>query len=81
MNSITYVTGYINIEQNSNTNKTFAWRCAHFLNIAKTGIKICLYADADSYEKISNLIEGFTNIKLMKVFHLEDIFSYKYYKP
>jgi hypothetical protein len=71
----TFVTSFINLDNDEN--KTPAWRFDRFLDIVKTGINLCVYTDLVSKDKIMEISYDYPNVKLMDVFSIEDLFSYK----
>jgi hypothetical protein len=77
MTNITIVTAFINIYEKAFDNKNNNFRYNLFEKLAKTGIKICLYTDAISFDELSKLSEPYPNVKLMKTIHLEETFCYK----
>jgi hypothetical protein len=77
MSNVTIVTAYMNIYETPVENKDNFWRYQQFEKIAKSGVPICLFTDSFSYQDLTVLIEKYPNVKLMKMFNLEDTFCYK----
>jgi hypothetical protein len=67
MSQLTLVITFINKNNN----------IAFFEEIAKSGIHICLYTDILHYDILSKIIKNYYNIKMMKLYNLEDTFVYK----
>jgi hypothetical protein len=77
MTSITFVTALMNIYNKSVDDKQTEIMYCNFEKIANSGINICLYSDNYYYQKLSEIIIPYPNVKLMSVFNLEDTFFYK----
>jgi hypothetical protein len=71
----TFVTAFINIENVEE--KAVSWRFDRFVDIVKTGINLCVYTDLESEEKILEIAFEYPNVKVMRTFCIEDLFSYK----
>ena len=73
MSSLTFVTSFFYIyEKDYDNNKTTPWRIERFREIAKTGIQICVYVCPTFEKYITDLVEEFSNVKLMKTMEIED---------
>ena len=71
----TFVTSFINLDNDEK--KSVAWRTDKFLDIVKTGIKLCVYVDSIAEESIQDIVNEYSNVIMMKPFCIEDLFSYK----
>jgi len=76
MSSITFVTAFINIYDETFDNKDTKWRYKNFELLAKSGINICLYTNDDCYNDLSEIITKYPNVKMMRIFNLEDTIAY-----
>lgn len=74
---ITFVTAFININQNKKNDSQIAWRIKHFLNLVKTGISICVYVDSTMEDEVKEIANTYPNVKVMKIIRLSDLFAYK----
>ena len=73
MSSLTFVTSFFYIyEKDYDNNKTTPWRIERFREIAKTGIQICVYVCPTFEKYITDLVEEFSNVKLMRTMEIED---------
>ena len=69
-----YNTSFINLDNDEK--KSVAWRIDKFLEIVKTGIKLCVYVDSIAEEKIQDMVSDYSNVILMKTFCIEDLYAY-----
>jgi hypothetical protein len=75
--TITFVTAFIELNEDRTKDRTPETRIALFRNIANSGIAICLYVSS-KYEQIGKDLEiEYNNIKLMPIINLEDTETYK----
>jgi len=74
--SITFVTAFINLYEKPLDYKDNEWRYDNFKKLASSGINICLYTNTESYERLSEIIADYPNVKLMEIFNLEDTLVY-----
>ena len=74
MSSLTFVTSFFYIyEREYDEKKTIPWRIERFREIARTGIKLCIYVCPILEKYIKLLCEEFPdNIQLMKTISIED---------
>ena len=73
MSSLTFVTSFFYIyEKDYDNNKTTPWRIERFREIAKTGIQICIYVCPTFEKYITDLVEEFPNLKLMRTMEIAD---------
>ena len=77
MSSVTFVTAFINLYNEIFDNKDTKWRYNNFIKLAKTGINICLYTDDYCYNDLSEIIINYPNVKMMRIFNLEQTFAFK----
>ena len=71
----TFVTSFINLANDED--KTVSWRFDRFLDIVKTGINLCVYYDSTSECRINEIALEYPNVRLMNVFSIEELFSFK----
>jgi hypothetical protein len=71
----TFVTSFINLD-NDDT-KSVSWRFERFLDVVKTGIKLCVYVDSCAEEMMLDVVKEYSNVMLMETFCIEELFSYK----
>lgn len=71
----TFVTSFINF--NSDDEKNASWRIDRFLEIACTGINLCVYVDSSIEERVLKVTENFSNVKVMNPFSIDELFSFK----
>lgn len=69
----TFVTCFVNIERDAAMQ---TMRFAHFVEIAKTGINLCLYVDAHD-SMVADVLSKYTNVKLMRLIRLQDSLAYR----
>ena len=75
--SITFVSAFIDLNENRDTFRTTDKYVYLFKQLASSGISICLYV-CSKYESIGlELQKEFTNVKLMAITNLEDTEIYK----
>lgn len=75
--TITFVTALIDLNEDRSKDKSPETRISLFKKLAEAGLSICLYVSS-TYEKIGKeLVNEFTNVKLMKITNLEDTETYK----
>ena len=75
--TITFVTAFIDLNEDRTKDRTPETRLELFRNIANSGIAICLYVSS-KYEQIGKELEiEYNNIKLMPIINLEDTETYK----
>lgn len=74
MQSTTFVTSFINIDNDKD--KKIEWRYEKFIEIAKSGIQICVYVDKLMLEQFKN-IDLYPNVKIMNEVSLEETLSYQ----
>jgi len=75
--TVTFVTAFIDLNEDRSKDRTPEIRIKLFKNIAKSGIAICLYVSSN-YENIGKeLVNEFKNVKLMPITNLEDLETYK----
>jgi len=75
--TVTFVTAFIDLNEDRNTVRTPEKYISLFKKLASSGISICLYVSS-KYETIGNeLVNEFTNVKLMNITNLEDTETYK----
>jgi len=73
---ITFVTSFFHIFTDEfDGHKTTQWRIDRFIELAQTGIPICIYISKDFQGIIENL--GFSNVKVMKTMDICDLWIYK----
>ena len=78
MTSLTYVTAYLNIYNDQvPLQRTNEWRLKHFRNIASTGINICIIVSPDCEPAISNIVNEFPNIHILKTMTIEDTWVFE----
>jgi hypothetical protein len=73
MQSTTFVTSFINADNN---NKKIEFRYEKFIEIAKSGIQICVYIDKLMLEQFKD-IELYPNVKIMNEVRLEETYHYQ----
>jgi hypothetical protein len=73
---VTFVTSFFHIfTEEFDGRKTTQWRVDRFIELAETGIPICIYISKDFQGVIENL--GFSNVKIMKTMDICDLWIYK----
>ena len=76
MSSITYVTAFIDINQNTQ-NKSIDWRFDNFCDLARSGINLCVYIDTKWFDRLQTIANIYPNVKIMKMVNLQDTFVSK----
>ena len=75
--SVTFVTAFIDLNEDRSQDRTPETRIVLFRHIANSGISICLYVSS-KYETIGKELENeYPNVKLMPIINLEDLDTYK----
>lgn len=75
--SVTFVTAFIDLNEDRPKDRTPETRVNLFRHIANSGVSICLYVSS-KYETIGKELENeYENIKLMPILNLEDTETYK----
>ena len=75
--TVTFVTAFIDLNEDRSNDRSPETRISLFKNIAKSGVAICLYVSS-KYENIGKDLENeFKNVKLMPITNLEDTEIYK----
>ena len=78
--TVTFTTAFIDLNEDRSKDKTPEVRIAHFRELVKSGISICLYVSS-TYEIIGKKLEKeYENIKLMPIINLEELETYKVIK-
>lgn len=78
--SITFVTAFIDLNEERVKDRTPETRVKLFKQLADSGISICLYVSS-TYETIGKELENkYPNVKLMQILNLEDTETYKLIK-
>jgi glycosyl transferase family 25 len=75
--TVTYVTAFIDLNEDITKNRPIDVCIEMFKNIAKSGVAICLYLSS-KYENIGKELENdYKNIKLMPITNLDETKTYK----
>jgi len=61
-------------------NRSPKWRLDHFRTIAETGIPLCIYISPEYQEIMTEFIQEFPNVKIMKTMNIQDTFVSKEYQ-
>ena len=78
--TVTFVTAFIDLYEDSPTDKLPTYRINLFRHIANSGVAICLYVSS-KYENIGKEFESeYKNIKLMQITNIENTETYKIIK-
>jgi len=77
MNSLTFVTVYMNIYETPFMKKDTEWRFQRFRKIASLGIPICIFCSPDCMEIMEEFIKEYPNIKIINYMTLQDTWTYK----
>jgi hypothetical protein len=73
---VTFVTSFFHIfTEEFDGRKTTQWRIDRFIELAQSGIPICIYVSRDFQYIIENM--GFSNVKVMKTMDICDLWVYK----
>lgn len=72
MSKVTFVMTYIHSNVNQFEGRDMEWRFQKFLDVAKTGINICLYLSHHCIDNYAKYLKDFDNVKLMKIVKIED---------